>query len=127
MSALDPRTADRLAKLIALLGSDHDGEVVAAARAATRLMREHDLDWHDLIEAALRPAPATGASIGRTAAPSGDEREVVARCWRQRDRMNGWETQFVASLMRWCGRFLPKQAAKLRSISHRLRAERRAA
>jgi len=36
MSALD---RDRLAKLLGMLGADHDGEVVNAARAADRLVR----------------------------------------------------------------------------------------
>jgi hypothetical protein len=52
MSALD---RDRLAKLLGMLGSDHDGEVVNAARAADRLVRRSGLRWPDI----AMPAAAT--------------------------------------------------------------------
>jgi hypothetical protein len=35
---IDPGTAEKLEKLIKMLSSDHDGEVVAAARAITRTL-----------------------------------------------------------------------------------------
>jgi len=57
---------DRLGKLLALLTSDHDGEVVAAARAACRLLAAADLRPEDLADPGklfratyqLKPAPA---------------------------------------------------------------------
>jgi hypothetical protein len=38
----------KLAKLLALAASDHDGEAVAAVRAAGRLLADHALDWNDV-------------------------------------------------------------------------------
>ena len=46
---LDPSAADRLAKLLGMLGSDHDGEVCNAARLADALVRERGLRWDDVI------------------------------------------------------------------------------
>jgi hypothetical protein len=40
--------APRLARLIPRLGSDHDGEVVATARAIVRTLTSAGLDLHDL-------------------------------------------------------------------------------
>lgn len=41
----------KLAKLLGLLGSAHDGEVVNAARKAHELVRKHDATWHDVVGA----------------------------------------------------------------------------
>ena len=46
---LDPRVADRLARLLAMAGSDHDGEVCNAARMADQLVRAQGLTWGDVI------------------------------------------------------------------------------
>ncbi|QGY01471.1 hypothetical protein MMSR116_05820 [Methylobacterium mesophilicum SR1.6/6] len=47
---------DRLAKLLLMLGSDVDGEVVNAARMLVRTLASEDMDLHDLA-AALKLAP----------------------------------------------------------------------
>jgi hypothetical protein len=39
----------KLEKLIPLLGSDRDGEVIAATRAVDRVLKVHKCDWHDLV------------------------------------------------------------------------------
>ena len=44
----------RLAKLLGMLGSEHEGEVVTAARMATELLNRHGADWN----AVLKPAPS---------------------------------------------------------------------
>ena len=46
---LEPRVADRLAKLCGMFVSDHDGERAAAAAMADALVREHGLTWRDVI------------------------------------------------------------------------------
>lgn len=53
--------SERLAKLVLLLSSSNEGEVVAAARAVGRCLREMDKDWHDLAEAARRVGGARPA------------------------------------------------------------------
>lgn len=42
----------KLAKFLALLGSDREGEALAAARAAARLVKLRGISWRDLIEPA---------------------------------------------------------------------------
>jgi hypothetical protein len=49
MSALDPRTADRLARICGLFSSDHDGERANAAAAADRILRAEGLTWADVL------------------------------------------------------------------------------
>lgn len=46
---MDAALRERLTKLIAMVGSDHDGEVINAVRAADRLLRQHKLTWHDFL------------------------------------------------------------------------------
>lgn len=41
---------DRLLKLLALMESDSDGEALAAARQASRLLRQAGLGWADIIK-----------------------------------------------------------------------------
>jgi 1,6-anhydro-N-acetylmuramate kinase len=58
--ALPPALRDRLNKLLLLLGSDQAGESSAAAGKITALLKEHGLDWHDLVGSigeAARSAP----------------------------------------------------------------------
>src|SRR5258708_5210653 len=40
---------DKLVKLLALLGSDQEGEVLAAARRIAAMLREADRSWDDLV------------------------------------------------------------------------------
>lgn len=47
--ALDDPTRDKLLRILALLGSDHDGERAAAALAANRLLQSQGLTWAELI------------------------------------------------------------------------------
>src|SRR6516225_4924247 len=46
---LNPRSIDRLVKLLGMLGSSHDGERAVAALKANALVREHGLVWADVI------------------------------------------------------------------------------
>jgi hypothetical protein len=50
-TTLDAPAADRLAKILGLLGSDHSGERDAAAQAAHKLVRGLGLSWADVIHA----------------------------------------------------------------------------
>jgi hypothetical protein len=44
-----PFDRERVAKLLGMLGSEHDGEVVAAGRAADRLVRASGLTWRAVL------------------------------------------------------------------------------
>lgn len=59
---MTPALARRLGKAVALLGSPHDGEVLAAVRAIGRTLDAAGLDWHGL-------AALVTAEAGRQAAP----------------------------------------------------------
>lgn len=41
----------RLAKLLGMLGSSHDGEILAAARAAEKYRREAGITWFQILSA----------------------------------------------------------------------------
>lgn len=46
---MDQRTRFLLGKMVGLLGSDHDGEVVAAARQIKRVLESKGLSFGDLV------------------------------------------------------------------------------
>ena len=52
---IDAQSADRLCKLLGLLGSHHDGEVLAAARTAHEFIRQAGLIWPDIIKVPTAP------------------------------------------------------------------------
>jgi hypothetical protein len=47
--SLPPAFADRLVKLLGMVGSAHDGEALNAARLADKLLRDAGLTWADVI------------------------------------------------------------------------------
>lgn len=51
MSQLSDADVARLRKLAGMLGSEHDGEVLAAARKATAFLTERKMTWADVIGA----------------------------------------------------------------------------
>lgn len=53
--ALDDPTRDKLLRILALLGSDHDGERAAAALAAHRFVAAQGLSWDEVV--GTRPPP----------------------------------------------------------------------
>ncbi len=112
ITGLDPTVADKLAKIVSLLGSDHDGERSAAAAVATRILRDHGMTWADLVPvgtaAPTRPAPASTAVL-----PQEIARRVLLD---KRHLLSPWEVQFAESVARWRGRVTPKQAARLAQL-----------
>ena len=57
-----------LAKILEILGSDHAGEVMAAARLASTMVREAGFSWEDV----LRPDLLPKGQVGRSASVFGD-------------------------------------------------------
>jgi hypothetical protein len=69
MSAALSTIAPRITKLLPLLASDRDGEVVAAVRAIDRTLKAEGLDWHALAavfaaDDGTADAPPTWGSLG---------------------------------------------------------------
>ena len=55
---LPPAVKERLSKLMLMLGAPSDGERAAAAGMITTLLKEHGLDWHDIIGSMGQPQAA---------------------------------------------------------------------
>lgn len=52
----------QITKLIPMLSSDQDGEVVAAARAIGRTLKSNGFDWHDFAARFAQPQAAQSSS-----------------------------------------------------------------
>jgi hypothetical protein len=143
MSTLAP-IGDKLGKLLRLLSSSHDGEVVAAARAIDRTLKSVGLDVHALADGIATDKKFTeadaleiyqkGVDAGRRAA---EQRQPVFRdvdpswhaiaceCMHSGRLRDEREKDFVADMVRWTvrgGEPTEKQAKWLRSIYVRVRA-----
>jgi hypothetical protein len=55
ITELSAATRLRLARLLGMMGSEFDGEVLNAARMADRLLRENGCTWQDVIAAPVDP------------------------------------------------------------------------
>lgn len=65
----------KLAKLIPMLSSPMDGEVVAAARAIEKSLKGAGLDWHDLVNAISFNANPSKAKPSKAWADTGHNAE----------------------------------------------------
>jgi hypothetical protein len=96
---------ERLAKTLGMLGSAHDGEIVAAARQAERLRRQAGLTWAEIVWPRVLPEPEPSPD-------DGGADEAVAFCLSRIFALTRWERDFVKSLAAQRRRQLtPKQAA----------------
>jgi hypothetical protein len=103
----------RLAKLLALLGSDHAGERDAAGLAAHRLVQASGAGWSDVVCIPQDRAPVDHV---------GSDWRAVARAVSRHPRfLNRWEWQFIESLERFT-KLSAKQQKALQTIVLRLRA-----
>ncbi len=112
MRGLDRAAAAKLAKVAGLLGSDFDGERAVAAAVATRILRDNNLTWTDLVlggaTARTNPAPAQTAMV-----PQEIARRILSG---QRYLLSSWEVGFTENLARWRERATPKQIARLAQL-----------
>jgi hypothetical protein len=103
MSArLDEATADRLARILGLLGSAHAGERASAAAKADALVREAGLMWRDVILPSPSIAPQLEAGT--------NWRRLIAECYLHRARLPPSESEFVEKILTWRAENLPKAA-----------------
>lgn len=109
--------APRLSQLVLMLSSDHDGEVVAAARAIGRTLKSSRLDWHDLAEAISLPLPAVVHPIDDR-----DWRDLLAFCAAHMSRLNSREKEFLRSIAKWRGDLTERQRDWLECIADKLRS-----
>jgi hypothetical protein len=111
-AALDQPTAKRLAKLLGMCGSAHDGERAAAAAKADRLVRKLGLTWHDVIVA---PALVPTENLDRP-----PWRELAGFCHARQAQLRPREREFIMSMLQWDSEPSEKQHKWLRDIHARL-------
>lgn len=87
---------DKAMKLIPRLASDHDGEVVATARALVRTLKGAGLTLHDLSEALNRPQSMPQQRQAETPSWRMMARFLNARSWMLSQK----ESAFVADMAR---------------------------
>ena len=101
----------RLARVCGLLGSEHDGEVLAAARQAEKIRKKVGLTWEELLVPSIRP---------RSGAPPPEEltdwRWACHFCLERYRLLPSWELDFVATV----ARYQKPPSAKQMVIVHRL-------
>ncbi len=101
---------ERLAKLLGMLGSDHDGERAAAALAAAKFVRKLGLTWPDVV----------GLKIVEQRLPElGTWRQTVADCLAHPGSLRPWKLGFLRDLPKF-RRLSVKQRYCLREIADRV-------
>jgi hypothetical protein len=111
---LPPDVAAKLAKVLGMLGSDHDGEVAAAGRRANALIRNAGLTWAQVIAPRRRWRPAD--------TPGG----CAALCLLWPEALTEWEAAFCRSIA-GRHRISLKQTDVLERIARKVEAVARAA
>jgi hypothetical protein len=115
---------DKLVKVLRMFGSNHDGEVAAAARRAHNIIKKSSLDWDDLLMP-VNPPRTEHRQYRAEHFYNEDETEAfLIRRAQQHDQFcSDWERNFLASiaesLVEW-GRLTPKQRAVLDRINNKL-------
>lgn len=94
-----PSVAPKLAKLLPLLASDRDGEVLGAVVAIRRTLATAGLDLHDLasamtVDRAPRSIPERGAPMWRTL--NFEQRIAWLSVLRRSVALSPWEHRFVS-------------------------------
>ncbi len=112
MSELAKADRTRLAKLLALLGSDHAGERDAAAVAAHRLVVQHGLTWRQVVEPAAIEKPLPELGTWHT---------TVKSLLEHPHKLRPWERSFLTDLPGF-RRLTTKQRYVLKEIADRVLA-----
>jgi hypothetical protein len=81
----------RLAAVLGMLGSAHDGEALAAARMAERMRRQAGLAWPDLL---VGPPRQPDLPLE----PPPDWRAMAARCASRPGPLTAWERNFIETV-----------------------------
>jgi hypothetical protein len=141
----------KLTKLLGMLGSAHDGERAAAGKLASDLIRHAGLSWAEVLDGGADGALALDAcrqllaenealrdeldrlrAVTRPRPPqpysmNNDWRDNVDNLLLWRDRLNGWEQEFLEGLSeRWSDELTERQAAALARTGIRLNLRLRA-
>lgn len=132
LASLPDHSRRRLARCIGMLGSDHDGEVVAAARAAGRELARHGFGLTDLAVTIERGASNDSRPPPRSYGARDAQTELVTELAASLEHVlgtvfNEWEQQFIRSV--WAQvqrhrRLSEKQLAVVERLVTKLRGNR---
>jgi hypothetical protein len=86
----------RLARVCGLLGSEHDGEALAAARQAEKIRKKLGLTWEELLVPSIRHESADPPPEDLT-----DWRWACHFCLERHRSLTSWELNFVATVARY--------------------------
>jgi hypothetical protein len=86
----------RLARVCGLLGSEHDGEALAAARQAEKIRKKVGLTWEELLVPSARQRSADPPPEDLT-----DWRWACHFCLERYWLLTSWELDFVATVARY--------------------------
>lgn len=123
MSALDSRERQRLWRLLGMVGANHDGEALNAARLADRLVRSRGLTWEQVIG----PAPESELIHDERQGDLLDDwparwSDAVTYCATNQDALNERSRAFVEQLGTYTRTPSPRQLGWLRHcVEHLLR------
>jgi hypothetical protein len=95
-----------------MTGSDHDGEVVNAARLANRMVTSAGMTWPDVLKA--QPAVYRQASYLRS------WRQVARECLEHEAELTDWDERFLNSILRRVAPLTVRQIAALRRVAIKL-------
>jgi hypothetical protein len=132
---MTPSAQDRLGKLLRMLSSDKDGEVLAATAAIKRTLATEGLDIHSLADALCQPAPRAEAKAQRAphdtpewrddwrGADTTDWHSVACECAAHGATLNLREQKFVSDMVAWTWHARPseRQRAWLLIILNKVR------
>src|SRR5512135_3533277 len=92
--------ADRLSKLLGMLGSVHEGEALTAARLANRLVRDQlRLTWSEVILPQVRGASGLDPPRLWREPVTWQEAARLAAQWPE--GLTAWERDFLVSVLRF--------------------------
>jgi hypothetical protein len=89
----DPQTADRLAKVLQLLDSPHDGEALAAGRRAMAILRQSGLGPTDLAKRLSTPPQSGPAKLDRALALEAQLAAATSALTAVKAELKHWQDQ----------------------------------
>jgi hypothetical protein len=126
MKAQLDQISGRLKKLLLMLSSDRDGEVVNAARLIGSTLRDSGHDWHDLacaLTESPKAKPYQQSARDHDHYADGDWRMMRAHCLANMHLVRSREYDFLVDLDRWNGDLTARQFHWLSSIYARVRRD----
>lgn len=116
----------RLAKILGMLGSAHDGEVLAAARAAQEALGEIGMTWEELIAGDTDSShrPPNGHQTHRARQPANWQAFALRLVTTHTNELTEWEYGFTNSfIVKGWARPTTKQKAVFERIASKIGIE----